>query len=129
MDLEPAQRRAHHALGVAQRYFSAAEAEALASLDPQRVDQAFLRTWACKEAVVKASGEGIANQLCKFTVETDPDRAPGILKFEDDDAGRWSLALVQPDQDFLGAVAAKDGLLSVQAFSLLPQHSFSVKDS
>ncbi len=120
VDLEPSQRCAHNALAVARRYFSATEAEGLARLDPQRVDQAFLRTWACKEAVVKASGEGIANQLCRFTVETDPGRPPAVLEFENDDAEKWSLKLVQPESGFLGAVAAHDGLMAVRAFRLLP---------
>lgn len=120
VDLEPAHRRAHQALGVARRYFSAAEALALGKLDQKRVDEAFLRTWACKEAVVKASGEGIANQLCRFTVETDPDLPPSILDFENDDAEKWSLKLLQPETGFLGAVAAHDGLMAVRAFRLLP---------
>ena len=119
MDLEPANRRAHRALGVAQRYFSQAEFRALASLNPERIDEAFLRTWACKEAVVKASGEGIANQLCRFTVETDPGRPPAILYFENDDAEKWSLKLVQPEENYIGAVAVHDGLNAVRAFSLL----------
>jgi 4'-phosphopantetheinyl transferase len=119
VDLEPANRRAHRALGVAQRYFSQVEFRALASLNPERIDEAFLRTWACKEAVVKASGEGIANQLCRFTVETDPGRPPAILHFENDDAEKWSLKLVQPEENYIGAVAVHDGLNAVRAFSLL----------
>ena len=71
VDLEPATRQACNALGVAQRYFSPAEATALAELDPEFLQPAFLRVWACKEAVVKASGMGIANQFARFTVDTD----------------------------------------------------------
>ena len=120
VDLEPADRRAHFALGVAQRYFSAAEANALENIDPERLDEAFLRAWACKEAVVKASGEGIANQLCRFTVEMDPDQPPAILDFENEDPAKWSLALLQPEPGFIGAVAADTARMSVRAFKLLP---------
>jgi len=120
VDLEPADRRAHDPLGVARRYFSASETRALEDLAPQRMDQAFLRAWACKEAVVKASGEGIANQLCRFSVEIDPDQLPSILEFENEDAAQWSLALVQPEDGFLGAVAVHDAQMAVRAFRLLP---------
>jgi 4'-phosphopantetheinyl transferase len=120
VDLEPSDRRAHFALGVARRYFSKAESRALEAINPERLDEAFLRAWACKEAVVKASGEGIANQLCRFTVEIDPDLPPSILDFENEDAAQWSLALLQPEQGFIGAVAANSELMAVRAYKLMP---------
>ena len=120
VDLEPADRRAHFALGVARRYFSAAEARALENIGLERLDEAFLRAWACKEAVVKASGEGIANQLRRFSVEMDPDQPPEILDFENEDPQQWSLALLQPEPGFIGAVAANNARMRVQAFHLLP---------
>jgi 4'-phosphopantetheinyl transferase len=120
VDLEPDTRRAHNALGVAQRYFSAAESAALAGIDPARLDSAFLRVWACKEAVVKASGHGIANQLCQFTVETDPERPVAVLDYSDPEAPDWSLLLLHPDDGFLGAVAAPEAGLKIRAFRLLP---------
>lgn len=105
VDLEPLHRRAHNALGVATRYFSAAEAAALAEAAAEELDAAFLRAWACKEAVVKASGLGIANQLCRFTVETSLARAPEVLEFEGEVQPRWSLALLHPEAGFIGALA------------------------
>jgi len=120
VDLEPVNRKAHNPLAVARRYFSAKEANALKSLDPSIVDEAFLRAWACKEAVVKASGEGIANQLCKFTIEMNPACPPAILEFEDEETSQWSLAVVQPENEYLGAVATHHGLMTLRAFCLLP---------
>jgi 4'-phosphopantetheinyl transferase len=120
VDLEPAGRRARNALGVAQRYFSASEAAALSGLAPKETDVAFVRTWACKEAVVKASGQGIANQFCRFSVETDPARPAAVLDFEGENADDWSLALVRPDEDYLGAVAARAKRMRIRAFRLLP---------
>jgi 4'-phosphopantetheinyl transferase len=120
VDLEPAGRRPHDSLGVARRYFSESESAALRAMPSERVDDAFLRTWACKEAVVKASGEGIANQLCRFTVETDPARPVRVLDFDGEDAGDWSLALLQPEPGFLGAVAARCAGLRFKASRLLP---------
>lgn len=120
VDLEPADRRAHNALGVARRYFSRAEAEALSALSGADLDAAFLRTWACKEAVVKASGEGIANQLCRFSVETDPEKQPVVLEFDGSKDSSWFLALMRPEEAFLGAVATRDGKRDIKAFRLLP---------
>lgn len=120
VDLEPADRRAHDPMAVARRYFSASEALALETVDPEIIDQAFLRVWACKEAVVKASGEGIANQLNRFSVETDPARPPAVLEFEGDDPSDWALSVMRPQSGFIAAVAAHHELAGVQAFRLLP---------
>jgi len=125
VDLEPAARRAHRPLSVARRYFTARESAALEALHPDQVDDAFLRAWACKEAVVKASGEGIANQLCRFSVQMDPSRLPAILDFEGDDASRWSLAVIRPDAGYLGAVATHHSTMAIRACRLLPNKSVS----
>jgi 4'-phosphopantetheinyl transferase len=120
VDLEPSRRRALNPLGVAQRYFNVAEFSALSAMPPDALDAAFLRTWACKEAVVKASGEGIANQLCRFSVETDPSRRAEVLEYDGEQSPRWSLSLLRPAEDFLGAVAAPAPGLRINAFRLLP---------
>jgi 4'-phosphopantetheinyl transferase len=118
VDLEPVGRAAHNPLGVARRYFSGLEADNLEQIGQERLAEAFLRVWACKESVVKASGQGIANQFCRFTVETDPDQPPAVLEFEAEDPARWSLALVQPDEGFIGAVAMHHEQMKIRAFKL-----------
>jgi 4'-phosphopantetheinyl transferase len=120
VDLESASRKASNALRLAQRYFTPAEYVALKSLAPDRLDEAFLRAWALNEAVVKASGMGIANQLGRFTVEMNPDRAPVILDFDDECAADWSLGLIRPCKNFIGAVASKQPRLDISCFQLLP---------
>ena len=120
VDLEPAGRRTHNPLGVARRYFSAAESEALAALDPGRLNAAFLRTWACKEAVVKASGQGIANELCRFSVETDLARPAAVVASENEPSEQWTLAVLWPEREFLGAVACPSPDMTVRASRLLP---------
>ena len=120
VDLEPEGRQAHNAMGVARRYFSTAEAEALQAMPADRLNRAFLYTWACKEAVVKASGKGIANELCRFTVDVDPDRPAAILDFDHGQAAEWSLALLQPESGYLGAVAAHHREIKLLAFRLRP---------
>lgn len=121
VDLEPIARRAYDPLGVARRYFSAAEARDLELTRADRQDETFLRAWACKESVVKASGQGIANQFCRFTVEINPDLPPAVLGFEGEDPARWSLAMVQPDDHFMGAVAVHHRRMKVSAFTLVSE--------
>ncbi len=120
VDLEPVERRAYDPLGLARRYFSAAEARDLELTHPDRLDEAFLRAWACKESVVKASGQGIANQFCRFTVEINPDQPPVILEYDKGDPAQWSLAMVQPDEGFMGAVALHQRRMELHAFTLTP---------
>jgi 4'-phosphopantetheinyl transferase len=119
VDLEPRRRKARAPLRVAQRYFSPAEFSALQGVPAARLDEAFLRAWACNEAVVKASGLGIANQLCRFTVQVDPDLPVALLDIENDRAVDWSLVLVRPCSDFIGAVATRQALNRISCFRLL----------
>jgi len=123
VDLEPAERRAHRALGVARRYFSAAESAALAALPPEQRDAAFLRAWACKEAVVKSSGLGIANQLCRFTVETDLARPPAMIDYDGDEAHGWSLALLHPEPGYIGALALHGTIRRLEARHLVASNT------
>ena len=120
VDLEPAGREARDPMGVARRYFSPAEATALEAIAPQDRDAAFLRAWACKEAVVKASGLGIANQFCRFTVDMEISQPAAVLDIEGEEARRWSLALVQPDKEYLGAIASHDPVMKIRGFRMLP---------
>lgn len=119
VDLEPRWRRTRAPLRLAERYFSAAEFSTLQAVPAARLDEAFLRAWACNEAVVKASGLGIANQLCRFTVQMDPDLPPAVLDIENGRAGDWSLVLVRPSKDFIGAVATRQVLNRISCFTLL----------
>jgi 4'-phosphopantetheinyl transferase len=120
VDIEPEGRRPRNALGIARRYFSPAEARALEAMPPEQRYAAFLRAWSCKEAVVKSLGLGIANQLCRFTVETDLGRPATILEFEQDDPREWCLRLLRPADGFLGAVATRSRPRGLHAYRLLP---------
>jgi len=120
VDLEPEGRVAREPLRLAERYFSPAEYEQLKSVAPERVDAAFLHAWAGNEAVVKASGLGIANQLCRFTLQMDPDLPPAVLAMEDGNAAEWTLKMVRPSAGFVGAVATRQPVNRISCFRLLP---------
>jgi 4'-phosphopantetheinyl transferase len=57
------------AMELARRYFTAAEADALAMLPDAACEPAFLRLWCAKEAVLKAHGRGLAFGLDRLRFE------------------------------------------------------------
>ncbi len=89
--------------GIAARWFSRAERDALARLAGEAHDRAFLRLWVRKEALLKLSGTGLQGSLAIDTGSLDhagPCRPVAV--------GRrtcW-LADIEPAAGFLAAVAA-----------------------
>jgi len=119
VDMEMAARQPGKPMALAQRYFSPGEVAALAAYARDELRRAFLHTWACKEAVVKASGMGIANQLCRFSVDVDPDNPPSVLDMQDDDHKAWKLAFAQPAQGAIAVVAARQPEVRLVGYRLL----------
>lgn len=118
VDLELKDRKPRDAPGLARRFFTDLEAESICGLDVGERDAAFMRTWACKEAVAKASGHGIANRFLRFSVNAVGDRMPSVVEDEDHPAGDWQLAFVIPEQGYLATVAIRQPTLQVQAHRL-----------
>jgi len=119
VDLEIAARRSGKPLALARRYFSEAETAALSVLDGEELHRAFMHTWACKEAIVKASGLGIANQLCRFSVDVNPDNPPAVLDMQDDDHSAWKLAVAEPIPGAIAVVAVRQQTIRVVGFNLV----------
>jgi 4'-phosphopantetheinyl transferase len=118
VDLELAARRPGKPMALARRYFSQLEIAALSKIDERNLHRAFMHTWACKEAVVKASGMGIANQLCRFSVDVDPDKPPRVLEMQDDDPAAWKLAIAAPASDAIAAIAVRQEEVKLLGFGL-----------
>ncbi len=120
VDLEPRGRRTGKPLSLARRYFSPDELLSLQEQEPERLDEAFLHTWACKEAVVKAGGSGIANALCRFTVCTHPGEVAAVLAMDDDEPQAWQLRSFAIPGGLLGAVSVRHSQLETCCFRLAP---------
>lgn len=118
IDLERRGRTVARPIQLALRYFNAWEHEALAALPPDRLDRAFLQTWACKEALVKGLGRGIADQLHRFAVSCDPDQPVSLLAMENDDARAWRVATLAPTDTHIGAVALRHSALRLEGFRI-----------
>jgi 4'-phosphopantetheinyl transferase len=80
--------------GLAIRFFSEAEVQALEALPEERAREGFFACWTRKEALVKAQGHGIAGGLASFDVSVDPDAPARLLDARGEQwSGRsWSLA-------------------------------------
>jgi len=93
-------RRLSDALGLARRYFSSEELGIVAAAPD--VEAAFLTIWTAKEAIVKATGEGIAaGDLRGFTVPFRDSQMRPVID-------GWSVAAIDPPLDgYYAAVAAR----------------------
>jgi 4'-phosphopantetheinyl transferase len=87
-------------LAVAERFFSRGEVAMLHALPPARRPDAFFALWVHKEAYVKATGEGLAAALDRFTVRLDPGGASLV-----DAPSGWSLRTLAPGPGYAGALA------------------------
>ena len=96
------------ALAIAERFFSAAEREALAAVPAAERDRAFFRCWTRKEAYLKAVGTGITVRLDAFDVTLGPGEPARMLALDGDPEGAaaWRLHHLEPASGYLGALAA-----------------------
>ncbi|WP_414548499.1 4'-phosphopantetheinyl transferase HetI [Anabaena sp. CCY 0017] len=83
---------------LAKRFFLPREYEIVRSLSDHKQQEIFFRYWTCKEAYLKATGEGLA-QLEQIEILLNPTE-PAQLKTSEN----WSLFELRPAQDSLAAV-------------------------
>lgn len=117
VDIEHCRSRPR-ALALAERYFAPAEHAYLRSLPPAQRDDAFMRLWTAKEAVLKAHGRGIAYGLDRviFTLDHDTTRAQ---RFDGElgAAGQWRLHALHPVPAFVGMLAWRGPLRTVSRYA------------
>jgi 4'-phosphopantetheinyl transferase len=94
-------------MGMAKRYFSRREYQALRSLDAEQRTEHFFHTWTRKEAILKARGVGLAHGLERVEVAVGPHEPVRILRMDEDEcwAARWSLRALTPAPGYVGALA------------------------
>jgi len=106
VDIE--RRREIEIMKFARRFFTEAEAAALESLPEPAREEAFFRTWTCKESYVKGWGYGIQRHVGKFEVRVGQERS-GLVSsaFADDSPSRWSLVNIDAIPGFAATVAVE----------------------
>ncbi|MBT9386250.1 4'-phosphopantetheinyl transferase superfamily protein [Pseudooceanicola sp. CBS1P-1] len=100
IDLEQLRPRAG-ARAVLRRLMAPQEAAHLLPQDGPAFEEGFHRLWVCKEAVIKATGEGLSRSLASFVV--DPD-LPRLLHAP---PGHWHLAWLPAPRGYRCALALR----------------------
>jgi len=101
-DIEYVHRKVDYEL-LAKRYFTPREYAALEKLPEAQRKRAFFTCWTCKEAVAKATGEGLFASLGKLEVAASPGLA--IAK----NIGDWALYGLKIDDNYVAAAAISTG--------------------
>jgi 4'-phosphopantetheinyl transferase len=93
---------------LAERFFSPREHAAIRSLPSSQKQEAFFHAWTCKEAYLKAIGEGLAG-LEQVEVSLVPGEPVRLLSTGEDSpaSSRWSVQVLTPAPDYIAALAVE----------------------
>lgn len=94
---------------LAERFFSPRESAVLRSLPAELRREAFFLCWTRKEAYIKAKGQGLSLPLDQFDVTLHPDEPAALLatQYDPDDARRWSMQNLLPEEGYVGALVGE----------------------
>jgi 4'-phosphopantetheinyl transferase len=98
------------------RFFSARESELFQTVPADEKPSAFFNLWTRKEALLKATGEGITRALSLVEVSFLPGEPARLLAVSGDSgkAAEWSLRELAPAAGFVAAVAIQARDVKVQ---------------
>jgi 4'-phosphopantetheinyl transferase len=100
-------RRLQDYEGVARAVLALEEQDALAALAEDDREAALLRAWTCKEAYLKACGDGLQFPPQSVVVSLGASEPPSLLAVRERpaDADRFSLRTLAPAPGYVGALA------------------------
>lgn len=104
---------------IAENFFAQKEREAILRLPEDQQVAAFFHCWTCKEAFIKAHGQGLSLALDQFEVEVHPE-IPAALKkvnWEPAIADKWDIQAFIPQINFAGAVVLDRVIDQIEYFS------------
>jgi len=95
--------------GIARRFFSKNEYNAITSLREDRQLEAFYRCWTRKESYIKGKGSGIPMLLDKVEVSLTPGEPAKLLSnsADPDDVKEWIIIDLEIDKPYIGALSYK----------------------
>ncbi|HEX4265668.1 MAG TPA: 4'-phosphopantetheinyl transferase superfamily protein [Verrucomicrobiae bacterium] len=105
------------------RFFSPSENEAFQKVSENEKPAAFFNLWTRKEALLKATGEGITRSLSLVEVSFLPDKPAQLLAISGNaiKAASWSLRELSPATGFTGAIAIEAPEVNVQCWKWIPE--------
>ena len=104
---------------ITKKFFTANEANAINGLSPELQVEHFFNYWTCKEAFIKAIGEGLSYSLSKF--EVDSKNFKIHINDPKYNTINWSLVKLDPFPDYSAAIAVAGEIekLSLLNFSTM----------
>ena len=92
---------------IAKQFFSINENDVFVSLPENRKKETFFKFWTCKEAFIKATGDGLSRPLDKFDVSLVQGEPAKLLRIEGDskEVPYWSIQELKPAFGFAAALA------------------------
>lgn len=94
-------------LPLAERFFSASEANYLKELPAEKLGEAFFAVWTLKEAFVKGIGRGLSFPLDAFCFDLEGDRFLRFRPLADDVSPDWHFQQFDLGERHRGAVAVQ----------------------
>ncbi len=94
---------------IVEQFFSKRERDVFRKLPERQKRKAFFNGWTCKEAFIKATGDGLSHPLDKFDVSLVPGEPAKLLSIEGDsrEASQWSIQHLKLAPNYVGALAVK----------------------
>lgn len=102
---------------LAQRYFLPRENALIQAYPPEQRQQVFFRLWTCKEAYLKATGEGITG-LRRVAVGLEDGNAIAHLHLDNVPAANWTVLQLHCHSDFAAALAVEGKNLQMSYYLL-----------
>lgn len=94
---------------IVSHFYSANEIEALYFLPKSARTERFFRLWTCKEAILKAKGTGLSDDLKEFEIRILDEESdhPNRVEGAPEGLSNWSLRHFSPVPDYLAALAVE----------------------
>jgi 4'-phosphopantetheinyl transferase len=104
---------------IAARFFTAGENAALGNIPENKRLAAFYEYWTCKEAFIKAIGEGVSHPLDSFEIEFKDEGAPHLHRLDQQasDSKLWTIKIFKPGAGYSAALAVEAAQINVEFYT------------
>ena len=93
---------------MARHFFAPAEVDRLLSIPERHRVQSFFECWTRKEAVIKATGEGVSRALDSFEVTFGPGVSPYLVRLDGAQNPGWPMCAFKPADGYVAALTAPE---------------------